>query len=517
LPHFQFFDFHSSFYINFINHEIGIVNENHDVKSFIVVCLHGKIRNTKYMQQDTIQANKHYIAIIGGSVSGSEAATMLAQKGFKVVVFDQNELPYGKLEDGLPMWHASLRDRQEEAIDDKLDHANITYIPLVQIGKDINFNDLVKDWGFSAVILANGAWNDRQLPLNRIHDYLGTNLVYQNPFLYWFNHKHETNYKGKRYQIQNKSVVLGGGLASIDVIKIVMMELVMAGLKKHKNIDVDLFTLEKKGVREILELHQTTLEEIGVEPGYLVYRRAAEDMPLAQPSDDSPEKVAKARETSKNLLEKYEEKFMFHFVPQAVVEEEIIENGQFVGLKFRKMKIEGSKLIATDEFFDIQTTFVIGSIGSIPKKIEGLPYDGEKLKMNPENEFNVYGYENVFAIGNAITGKGNIMSSKKHGKEMTAKIISEHLDELEDIYTNEEEIFEKINVYNKALKDLIKDELKSIENSILNHQVISENEEVYLLDKTAKLSEDRQFSNYRRWVAEHKPTRLEDMLGIKGH
>jgi ferredoxin--NADP+ reductase len=469
------------------------------------------------MQIDNSQPQNHYIAIIGGSVSGSEAATMLAQKGYKVVVFDQNELPYGKLEDGLPMWHASLRDRQEEAIDDKLDHANITYIPLVQIGKDVNFIDLVNEWGFSAVILANGAWNDRQLPLNRIHDYLDTNLVYQNPFLYWFNHKHESDYKGKRYQIQNKSVVLGGGLASIDVIKIVMMELVMDALKKHKNIDVDVFTLEKKGVREILELHQTTLEELGVEPGYLVYRRAAEDMPLAQPSDDSPEKVAKARETSKNLIEKYVEKFMFHFVPQAVVEEEIIENGQFVGLKFRKMDIQGSKLIATDTFFDIHTTFVIGSIGSIPKKIDGLPYDGEKLKMNPENEFNVYGLENVFAIGNAITGKGNIMSSKKHGKEMTAKIISEHLDELEDVYTNDEAILEKISIYNKALQDLIADELSSIESSILNHKIISENDEVCLLDKTTKLNEDRQFSNYRRWIAEHKPVRLEEMLQIKSH
>lgn len=469
------------------------------------------------MQVDNSQSQNHYIAIIGGSVSGSEAATMLAQKGYKVVVFDQNELPYGKLEDGLPMWHASLRDRQEEAIDDKLDHANITYIPLVQIGKDVNFIDLVNEWGFSAVILANGAWSDRQLPLNRIHDYLDTHLVYQNPFLYWFNHKHEANYNGKRYQIQNKTVVLGGGLASIDVIKIVMMELVMAGLKKHKNIDVDVFTLEKKGVREILDLHQTTLEELGVEPGYLVYRRAAEDMPLAQPSDDTPEKIAKARETSKNLIEKYVEKFMFHFVPQAVVEEEIIENGQLVGLKFRKMEIQGSKLMATDSFFDIHTTFVIGSIGSIPKKIDGLPYDGEKLKMNPENEFNVYGLENVFAIGNAITGKGNIMSSKKHGKEMTAKIISEHLDELEDVYTNDEAILEKISIYNKALQDLIADELSSIESSILNHKIISENDEVCLLDKTTKLNEDRQFSNYRRWIAEHKPTRLEEMLGIKGH
>lgn len=469
------------------------------------------------MQVEQNQANKHYIAIIGGSVSGSEAASMLAEKGYKVIVFDQNELPYGKLEDGLPMWHASLRDRQEEMIDEKLSHPNVTYLPLVQIGKDVEFKELVSEWGFSAIIFANGAWDDRKLNLKQIHQFEGKNLVYQNPFLYWFNHKHEPGYNGKVYKIENKAVVLGGGLASIDVMKIIMMELVMEGLKKHKGVDVDVFTLEKKGVKEILELHNTTLEEIGVEPGYLVYRRAAEDMPLAQPSDDTPEKIAKARETSKNLIEKYVEKFLFHFVPQAVVEEEIIENGVFEGLKFRKMELEGKNLVATDETFEIRTKFVVSSIGSIPKKIDGLPYDGEKLKMNPENEFNVDGFSNVFAIGNAITGKGNIMSSKKHGKEMTAKIISDHLDELEDIYTDETKISEKLNVYNKALNELIKDELTSIESSILNHKVISTNEEVCLLDKASKFNKDHQFSSYKRWIEEHKPVRLENLLGIKGH
>ncbi|VAW26873.1 hypothetical protein MNBD_BACTEROID04-1819, partial [hydrothermal vent metagenome] len=37
--------------------------------------------------------NKHYIAVIGGSISGSEAAYLLAEKGFEVVVFDMNKLP----------------------------------------------------------------------------------------------------------------------------------------------------------------------------------------------------------------------------------------------------------------------------------------------------------------------------------------------------------------------------------------------------------------------------------------
>lgn len=42
------------------------------------------------------------MAIIGGSVAGSEAAYLLAEKGVRVVVFDQKNLPYGKIEDGLP-------------------------------------------------------------------------------------------------------------------------------------------------------------------------------------------------------------------------------------------------------------------------------------------------------------------------------------------------------------------------------------------------------------------------------
>ena len=63
---------------------------------------------------------KHYIAVIGGSISGSEAANLLAQNGFKVVVFEMNKLPYGKIEDGLPSWHISLRDRQQKEIDKKL-------------------------------------------------------------------------------------------------------------------------------------------------------------------------------------------------------------------------------------------------------------------------------------------------------------------------------------------------------------------------------------------------------------
>ena len=70
---------------------------------------------------------KHYVGVIGGSISGSEAANLLAEHGFRVVVFDMNKLPYGKIEDGLPSWHINLRNRQIKEIDKKLEHQNIRF------------------------------------------------------------------------------------------------------------------------------------------------------------------------------------------------------------------------------------------------------------------------------------------------------------------------------------------------------------------------------------------------------
>ena len=123
---------------------------------------------------------KHYVAIIGGSISGSEAANILAENGFRVVVFEMNALPYGKIEDGLPSWHIKLRDRQQGEIDKKLDQENIRYVPMVKIGETISFKDLVENWGFTAIILANGAWKDRSLPVKGIEKFRDNGLIYQN-------------------------------------------------------------------------------------------------------------------------------------------------------------------------------------------------------------------------------------------------------------------------------------------------------------------------------------------------
>ena len=107
----------------------------------------------------------HCVAVIGGATAGAEVADRLASQGVTVVVFEQNPRPFGKIEDGLPRWHAALRRKEYDTITRKLGRDGVHYVPNTHIGRDVDFPDLTQAWGFSAVILANGAWRDRSLPV----------------------------------------------------------------------------------------------------------------------------------------------------------------------------------------------------------------------------------------------------------------------------------------------------------------------------------------------------------------
>ena len=103
---------------------------------------------------------QHYVAIVGGAIAGSVAAEILAGHGIRVAVIEQNKRPYGKIEDGLPRWHAEQRRQEYARIDARLRKPGIDYVPCTRLGRDVEFQDLCENWGFSAVILANGAWRD---------------------------------------------------------------------------------------------------------------------------------------------------------------------------------------------------------------------------------------------------------------------------------------------------------------------------------------------------------------------
>lgn len=447
---------------------------------------------------------KHYVAVIGGSISGSEAATILAKNGFRVVVFEMNKLPYGKIEDGLPNWHIKLRDRQIKEIDKKLDQPTIQFVPNTKIGEDIDFLDLVKNWGFSAIIIANGAWYDRRLTIPKIDKFVDKELVYQNSFIHWFNHKHERCFKGQNYFIKDDTVVIGGGLASLDVVKIVMIELVKKQLYLQKNIDVDLFTLEKDGIAKVLEANNIKFEELNIGKAKLVYRRTAKYMPLKTPKDDSEESIKSAQKVSEKLLNKYMEKYLFEFIPLSIPVDFTEYNKKLTGVIFQKVKLKNNKVVPIeDSFFALKTSMVISSIGSIPEQIEGLTYEWSSLKMKENAGYHVYGFDTVFAVGNAVTGRGNIQESKQHGKQMTQLIIDKHLTE---------DAFEKwLNNLNNDIIDEVDEQLGNIVVEISKQKVQPESIIQSIIIKTNKIHNKEGYTTYKEWVKKNMPLRLEEL------
>ena len=452
--------------------------------------------------------DKHYIAIIGGSISGSEAANLLAQKGFKVVVFDMNKLPYGKIEDGLPNWHMNLRDRQINEIDIKLSHPNITFVPNTKIGDDIDFLDLLESWGFTAIILANGSWKDRTLPIPKIEKFLDKELIYQNSFIYWFNHKHEPHYSGKNYFIKGGAVIVGGGLASLDVIKIVMIELVKKQLYIKKGIDVDLFAVEKNGITKTLEEYKVSFKDLDIEKAKLVYRRTAKEMPLKSPKDNTLESIESAQLVSEKLLKKYIEKYVFEFIPLSIPINYNEENNKLSGVIFQKVTSKNGKIEPIENsFFELKTSLLISSIGSVPEQIEGLEYTNSSLKLAKNSDYLVEGFDNVFAVGNAITGKGNIQDSKRHGKQMTSLIIDNHL--------TEDELEKWLIIYNDEIKTNVNKQINTIFNEISNCPVQSETILNSIVKRTDEIRKRINYTNYKDWIQSNMPERLEDILKNK--
>jgi NADPH-dependent glutamate synthase beta subunit-like oxidoreductase len=361
---------------------------------------------------------RHLVAVVGGAVSGSVATEILAQGGAEVVVLEQNDRPYGKIEDGLPRWHVHQRKKEYEKIDARLSLARVHFVPRTKLGKDVSFAELVDGWGLSAVLLANGAWRDRPLGLAGSDDYVGKGLEYQNPFIYWFNHKEERGFGGRRIEVPDGAVVFGGGLASIDVVKVCQLETWGRALKE-RGLDVPMIELEKQGVPAVCKAHGIDPRSLGLKGCILLYRRRQKDMPLAQAGATTPDELEKAYAAREKLLSISQSKYLFRFQERTMPVDLVTAGGRVTGVKVVRTQVEGKKatpIPGSEEV--IATDLVISSIGSIPEPIQGIRMKGETFEFK-DWDLGVYDAEKgVFGVGNVVTGQGNIRASLLHAQKV---------------------------------------------------------------------------------------------------
>lgn len=374
------------------------------------------------------QANpQHVVLIAGGAVAGSEAAFQLAQRGILCIVLEQNDRPYGKIEDGLPRWHVSLRRQEEKKIDDKLSHPLVHFLPRTKLSRDLSLEDVLV-WGLSAVVLALGAWRDRPLPLPGVDQFVGRGFYYQNPLVYWFNHHPEAGYRGPTVELEDGAIVIGGGLASLDVVKILMLETVARALAGRGN-STPLYELERQGIQKVLSEMDLTLSGLGLKGCTLIYRRRVEDMPLAEvPDDATPQQVERTRQTRRKLLQNFVEKYLFTFQDQRVPVGYLADGDRLAGLTLAATEVKDGRAVTrsgTEQ--SASSRMVVSSIGSIPEPMPGVEMHGDMYRIKDRRTGEVEGLEGVFAVGNAVTGKGNILASLKHGRVVSQHMLEHYL------------------------------------------------------------------------------------------
>jgi NADPH-dependent glutamate synthase beta subunit-like oxidoreductase len=402
--------------------------------------------------------------------------------------------PWGKIELGLPKWHAKQRDQEESRINKNLSSPYVEFVPLTRIGTDVHIQELL-EMGFSAVLLAIGAWKDRPLAIPGIDAYQGRGFYYQNPYVSWFNQSHDPEYSGPQMEIVDGAMVVGGGLASLDVVKILMLESTLRALRK-RGLPADLFTLEKKGIPKVLASFGLSWEELGLKGCTLFYRRRAQDMPLIPMEDTStPERQLQAEKVRQKLLDNFLSKYMCHFKPCHLPIDKIIEGERLAGLRFLRTEVLDGKVIPLPgSDIEVRSPLVISSIGSLPEAVPGLGTDRELLQIEDSVTGRLEGFQNVFALGNAVTGRGNIRASRIHGRQVAEWVMDSFLK-----WSQEDAAAAPLATRNK--------------NSLLCDPGVKSEAEIQSILKGIRRLQKRvgYDGDFDAWVERHRPVRLEEI------
>jgi ferredoxin--NADP+ reductase len=90
--------------------------------------------------------------------------------------------------------------------------------------------------------------------------------------------------------------------------------------------------------------------------------------------------------------------------------------------------VEGGRAVpVADEFEDVPTSMVVSSIGSVPEPMPGIEQDGLLYPWVDPDLGRLDGWETVFSTGNVVTGKGNIVASRRHSKAVTSHVVHDYL------------------------------------------------------------------------------------------
>lgn len=154
------------------------------------------------------------VAVVGSGPAGLSAAASLAQKGYRVTVFEAFDQPGGVLRYGIPSFRLPVKVLDEEVQEIKF--LGVEFKTSCYAGKSINLTDL-NTQGFEAILLAMGAG------VPQLQDFPGVNLggvYYGEEFLLRVNigqrQRASSYHKDGDFRLGARIVVLGSTYMALD-------------------------------------------------------------------------------------------------------------------------------------------------------------------------------------------------------------------------------------------------------------------------------------------------------------
>ena len=153
------------------------------------------------------------------------------------------------------------------------------------------------------------------------------------------------------------------------------------------------------------------------------------------------------------------------------------------------MKYDGEKLEKSGEEVRVDTNLVISSIGSIPEPLSEIPMEWETYDISDTVTGAVNKYEGVYGVGNAVTGKGNIMVSNRHAKNMGSFVASSLNNE------NKEEVAQS---WEKETQE-IANKMQEIYEYLSNKPGVSDEDCTKIMNFVRDLNKRVDYDNYNSW------------------
>jgi hypothetical protein len=232
------------------------------------------------------------------------------------------------------------------------------------------------------------------------------------------------------------------------------------------------------------------------------------DMPLAQmPQDASLEAQEKVYSARKKILKNFQNKYLFKIQECRIPREIITKNDRLTGIIFKETEISNNKVeVKIDTEYKVHSSLVISSVGSIPVPIDGIDMKGELYDLTDQETGQLKKYNNVFALGNVVTGKGNIRASSVHGKQVATHV-------LEHFLAFREEDYEKILQFST---ERTKERVDKIVNMLNDKKVLEVDKIRSIIEKVKGYQQKAGYNgNYTEWIANHKLESIEDAIASK--